>query len=188
MSRFWAAEDLQIVRWLYPHVRTEKLAAILGRKISAVYAAGWNMGLHKTKEFLAGLRRPGYAPGRMAQTQFKKGCRTGKAAQNWCPIGTVRTDKGGFQRIKVREAKYGKEATGFGNTKVWPLLNRHVWEQHKGPVPPSHAICFRDGKRTNCAIENLECISRAELAQRNVMWTRYPRDLALAIQMNGALK
>lgn len=218
MRRFWAAEDLQLLRWLYPHVLTAKVANLLERSIRATYGRAKIEGLRKTREFLAsaesgllrkgeqreaskatqfkpgqvppnkGLRRPGYAPGRMAQTQFKKGRRSGKAAENWVPIGTIRTDTEGYQRIKVREAVYGKEASGFGNTKVWPLLNRYVWEQHRGPIPPDHAVCFKDGKRANCEIENLECISRAELARRNVMWTRYPRDLALAIQLNGALK
>jgi hypothetical protein len=57
-----------------------------------------------------------------------------------------------------------------------------------GPIPPSHAIAFRDGDRSNCAIENLEMVSRAELARRNVMWNRYPKELCLAIQLRGALK
>jgi hypothetical protein len=133
-----------------------------------------------------GLRRPGYAPGRMAETQFKKGDRTGIAAKNWRPIGTIRADGEGFLRIKVREGVKG-EAYGFGNTKIWPLLNRHTWEQHRGPIPPSHAVIFMDGDRANCAIENLDCISRRELMRRNSVH-RLPKELADLIQLSGALK
>jgi hypothetical protein len=213
----WTDDDRQFMRWLYPHVKTDKIAVLLGRGVSTVYQQAAKMGLRKTEEFRTsaesgilrkgewhegsvatrfqkgqtpankGLRRPGYAPGRMRETQFKKGCRTGVAAENWCPIGTIRADSEGYLRVKVREGTKG-EAYGFGNTRIWPLLQRHVWEQEKGPIPPGHVICFVNGDRSNSAIENLECISRADLARRNAMWRRYPRDLALAIQMNGALK
>jgi hypothetical protein len=91
-------------------------------------------------------------------------------------------------RIKVREAVYGQEPTGYGNTRVWPLLNRHVWEQNNGPIPPKHVVVFKDGDRSNCAIENLDLISMAELAHRNRMWNRLPRELAEAIQLQGVLK
>jgi hypothetical protein len=65
---------------------------------------------------------------------------------------------------------------------------RQIWEKAHGSVPRGHVVCFKDRKRDHCDLTNLECISRGELARRNRMWTIYPRDLALAIQMNGALK
>src|SRR6185312_10334383 len=70
-----------------------------------------------------GLRRPGWGPGRMKETQFKRGERRGVAAENYCPLGTIKTDPEGYQRIKVRDAAPG-EHTGFGNVNVWPLLHR----------------------------------------------------------------
>jgi hypothetical protein len=131
---------------------------------------------------------PGWGPGRMKQTQFKKGERTGIAAKNWKPIGTILKDPDGYLRIKIREAVSGKEPTGFGNTKVWPLLNRVVWEQHKGPIPPKHMVIFKDRNRDNCAIDNLDCISMRDNAARNRMWTKYPRELAEVMQLTGALR
>lgn len=137
--------------------------------------------------FNKGLRRPGWHAGRMKETQFKKGCRLGIAAKNWVPIGTIKTDGEGYRRIKVREAKPG-EACGFGNTKVWPLLGRYVWQQANGPIPPKHLVAFKDGDRSNCAINNLELRSMADNCRRNSMWARLPRELAEVIQLNGALK
>jgi hypothetical protein len=135
-----------------------------------------------------GLRRPGYSEGRgrMQQTQFKKGSRTGAAADNWCPIGTIRADPEGYQRIKIREYEHGKEASGFGNTKIWPLLGRHVWEQHHGPIPKGHAVVFKDGRRDNCDIANLECISRRDLMLRNSS-QRWGKEVFEVIQLRGAL-
>ena len=86
----------------------------------------------------------------------------------WRPIGTILADSEGFLRIKVREGTKG-EPYGFGNTKIWPLLNRHVWQQHNGPIPECHIVVFRDRDRANCAIENLELISMADNMRRNTI-------------------
>jgi HNH endonuclease len=216
--RIWTKAELALLRRLYPDLPTKEIAKRLGRAITTVYGQAHKLGLRKTKEFLAsplsgwiykgdprqlgktfrfqkghapankGLRRPGYAPGRMKETQFRKGQRSGFAARNWKPIGTILPDSDGYLRIKVREAVAGEEATGWGNPDVWPQLHHEVWEQFRGPIPPGHAIAFKDGNRKNCAIENLECISRAELARRNRMWNTYPRELAEVMQLAGALK
>jgi hypothetical protein len=216
--RFWSDEDLTLLAALYPSLPTQAVAQRLQRTLFSVYGTAQKRGLKKSPEFLdseesgrlrkgefrpgtehtrfkkgqvpanKGLRRPGWAPGRMRETQFRKGDRTGVAARNWRPIGTILPDPEGYLRIKVREAVHGAEATGFGNVRVWPLLARHVWEQGHGPIPPGHVVAFKDRDRGNCAMDNLELISRAELAHRNRMWGRLPRELAEAIQLNGALK
>ncbi len=212
----WTKTELDRLRKLYPARPTQKVAELLRRSVCSVNGAAHKLRLRKTEEYLQspeacrlrrgeprpgvahqfpkghvpankGLRSPGWSPGRMRETQFKKGQRSGKAAENWKPIGTVLTDGEGYQRIKVREAMHG-EATGFGNSSVWPQLHRQVWEQHHGPCPLGHVVVFKDRDRKNCAIENLECISRGDLARRNAMWGRYPRELIEAISMNGALK
>lgn len=217
-GRPWTESELTRLRTLYPVQSTRKLAANLGRPAYSVYNAAYGLGLRKSPAFWEsdesgrlrkgqtrpqcigtqfqpghvpankGLRRPGWAPGRMRETQFKKGERRGVAARNRRPVGTVLPDTEGYLRIKVREALHGAEPTGFGNTRVWPLLQRHVWEQHYGPIPSGHVIVFKDRNRANCERDNLECISRAELAERNRMWNRYPRELAEVMHLNGQLK
>ncbi len=213
----WTPEEEAYLREHYPDGLTSAIAAHLERSIYKIYTKARKLGLSKSDEYIRnprnrcrlrrghgvgkstqfrkghapankGLRRPGWGPGRMKDTQFKRGERRGVAAKNWRPIGTILSDAEGYVRIKVREAEHGKEPTGFGNTKVWPLYQRYVWEQHNGPIPPKHLVMFKDGNRRNCAIENLECISMAENARRNRMWNNYPRELAEAIQLNGALK
>jgi hypothetical protein len=212
--RFWTEEELRILREQYPVKSTEEVAAALKRTVRAVYCYAKTLGIAKTQDYLkancrlqkgttagqatqftkghvpfnAGLRRPGWHAGRMRETQFKRGERTGIAAKNWRPVGTILTDGEGYQRIKVREAVHGKEATGFGNTKVWPLYSRWLWEQAYGQIPPKHLVAFKDGNRANCILENLELRSMAENARRNSMWSTMPRELALAIQLNGALR
>lgn len=216
--RFWTREDLAALAELYPNLPSKEVAAKLNRSLSATYGAAKKHGLKKSQAFLnsdaayripkgqtipgseshqfkkgqipfnKGLRRPGWSPGRMKETQFRKGQRTGQAARNWVPIGTIHPDSEGYLRIKVREAVHGKEVTGYGNVKVWPLYNRYLWELHKGPIPPKHLVVFKDRDRSRCVIENLELMSMADNARRNQMWQTLPRELAQVIQLNGALK
>lgn len=210
----WTPEHDAIMRQRYPHEHTEAIAADLGRPLTSTYQRAYALGLTKSAAYLAspaarrlrpntpnagwahrfpkghvpankGLRRPGWGPGRMKEHQFKPGCRQGIAAKNWCPVGTIRADAEGYTRIKVREATKG-EAHGFGNVKVWPLFNRHVWEQAHGPIPAGHAIAFKDGDKTNCALDNLELVSRAEMMKRNSVHN-LPKPVAQAIQLLGAL-
>lgn len=213
-GRAWSEEELEALRLAYADTPTKQLAEQFGRSLTVVYATAYKLGLSKSAAYLAspaacrlrreaselsiarryrpghvpankGLRRPGYSPGRMAETQFKAGVRIGIAAKNWCPIGTIRTDDEGYLRIKVREGAKG-EAYGFGNTKIWPLLNRHVWEQHHGPIPPGHAVVFKDRDRANVAIENLELVTRRELMIRNSS-QRWGKEVFGVIQLRGVL-
>lgn len=216
--RAWTDDDKRRLAELYPIQPTKSVAEALGRSLVSVNGTAFKLGLRKTPEYFAsdeykslltgatcpqwirhrypkghapankGLRRPGWHRGRMKETQFKKGERTGMAARNWVPIGTVRPDPDGYLRIKVRDAVYGKEPTGFGNVKVWPLYSRYLWEQHHGPIPPRHIVAFKDGDRKNCVIDNLALMSMVDNARRNSMWAQLPRDLAVTIQLNGVLK
>lgn len=214
--RFWTPQELATLADLYPTHSAAEIARLLGRKVLSVYQGAKKLGVKKTQAYLAehcrlkkgevipgsekhrfikgqlphntGLRRPGYHRGGMRETQFKKGVRSGIAAKNWVPVGTVLPDSDGYLRIKVREAVFGKEPTGAGNPDVWPQLHRCIWELHHGPIPLKHIVVFKDRDRQNCVIENLELISLAENARRNRMWTNYPPELARAIQINGVLK
>lgn len=210
-KRWTPAEDA-IIRQRVPNEPTYTVAAAIGRSVSSTYQRARTLGVEKSAAYLAspaagrtngrqgigtrfvkgsvpankGLRgRKGWAPGRMAEGQFKPGCRQGIAAKNWRPIGTILTDTEGYQRIKVREAEKG-EAYGFGNVRVWPLLQRHVWEQAHGPIPRGHSIVFRDRNRANCALDNLELVSRADLMRRNSVHN-LPKPIAQAYQLIGAL-
>lgn len=212
IRRPWTPEEEAYMRENYADTPTADLARHLGRAYTAVSQHAIRLGLTKSPEYLRstrlqpgqcigkehqfrpgqtpankGLRRPGWAPGRMAETQFRRGARNGRAAQNWRPIGTILPDSEGYLRIKVREAEYGKEPCGFGNVQVWPLLHRRLWEQAHGPIPEGHLVVFRDGNRQNCVIENLMLMTMADNARRNSMWN-LPRELAEVIQLQGALK
>lgn len=122
----------------------------------------WNKGM---------TYRPG---GRAAETQFKPGNRP----QTWVPIGTERLDKDGMLWRKVADTRSKK--------RDWICVHVALWESVHGPRPKGRAIVFRDGNKAHIAIENLECIDRAELMRRNTVH-RLPKELARAVQLLGAL-
>ena len=129
---------------------------------------------------------PGYWAGRMRDTQFQPGVRQAAAEANWRPIGTILPDSDGYLRIKVREAVSG-EPTGFGNKHAWPQLHRKIWQEHHGEIPEGHIVTVKDGNKTNCAIDNLELMSKADNARRNAMWRRFPQELIEVIVLRGKL-
>lgn len=62
-------------------------------------------------------------------------------------------EKKGYLRIKVAEPN------------TWIQLQRYVWEQaHPGQSAAGKLVIFLDGNNRNFAVDNLECVTRGELA------------------------
>ena len=53
-------------------------------------------------------------------------------------------------------------------------------------MPPKHAVRFKDGDRTNIAIENLELIHRGNLMRKNSVHN-LPKELVRVVQLRGAV-
>lgn len=128
-----------------------------------------------------GKRRPGYAPGRMAETQFKKG----RKAENEIPIGGCRLETKG--RVWLRKMRLD------GPPQFrWLPLARFVWEQHHGPVPKGHVVRINGWDRETpeppeaVTIDRLECITLAENFLRNSLY-RYPDPIVKAIKAKAVL-
>jgi hypothetical protein len=49
----------------------------------------------------------------------------------------------------------------------WEYLQRKIWADANGPIPPKHCVRFIDGDPMHCDLSNLELISMAENARRN---------------------
>jgi len=205
-KRLWSKADDRELRRHYPHMRTSTLARRLRRSLSSVYGRAGLLGLHKSAAYLAstdacrlrrgdhvgaafrfskghvpankGLRRPGWSPGRMKETQFKPGVLNGVAKRRFKPVGSTRLVDGYlYRKISAVPGPW---------TVNWKLESILVWERAHGPVPAGHALVFRNHDRTDVRLENLDLITRRELMARNTV-QNFPKPLALAVQLLGAL-
>lgn len=205
--RRWSREDDRLLRGFYPNTPTAEVARRLNRTVAAIYGRADKLGLNKSAAYLAspaacrlrrgdhvgaryrfqkghvpankGLRRPGWGPGRMKETQFKKGVLNGVAARRFKPIGSTRLVDGYL---------YRKVAAIPGPwTRNWKLVHVMLWESLHGRVPARHAVVFKNGDRTDIRAENLELIHRRDLMARNTVHN-LPKPLAQTIQVLGALR
>lgn len=206
--RMWTADELAVVRELYPNTLTAAIARKLGngRTAGKVYAIARKLRLHKSAEFMAssdacrlrrgdnvgaqfrfgkghvpankGLRRPGFAPGRMKETQFKKGQFPVNRDPEFYVLGALRVNTDGYIDMRV---SFEKGALG------WKALHTILWEDANGPVPVGYALCFKDRDKLNVELANLELLSRADLLRRNSIHN-LPPALRRTINTLGALK
>lgn len=205
--REWTPSEDAVLRARYATEHAARIATDLGRSLSTTYQRAQKLGLKKPLAWIAenaranmekpthggrrsrfqkghvsankGLRRPGYSVGRgrMQETQFKKGSRSGVAVRLYKPIGTERLSKEGYRERKIHD--------GLPLQSRWRAVHLLVWEEANGPIPKGHAIWFRNRIRADVRLENLELITRAELARRNVK--TYPIELRQITQLRGAI-
>lgn len=201
--RTWTPADVRALELLYPDVPNDVIARFLGRTVNAINARSDAMGLHKSARYLAspaacrlrrgddigtatrfrkgqapankGLRRPGWGPGRMKETQFKKG-----QSRNKMPLGATRLIEGYVYR-KVSEIPF------MPYTVNWKLEHHLVWTAAHGAIPAGHKLRFVNGDRQDIRLDNLELVSDAAMMARNTVHN-LPKPLASTIQLLGALK
>jgi hypothetical protein len=178
----WRSNEEALLRELYPDTPTKDIAAQLSRSLSTVYQQAQKLGLEKSEAYLAspaacrlrrgdnvgapyrfkkgqapankGLRRPGWAPGRMKETQFKRGERQGVAVKLYKPIGSERLSKEGYLERKVHD--------GLPLQSRWRAVHRIRWEEVNGPVPKGMVLkCI--GEKRNTDPSNWVAIPRAML-------------------------
>ena len=205
--RFWSPGEDAILRARYPDTPMPALrAALPGRSAVAIYVRAAALGVRRSEAYLAspaacrlrrgdevgkahrfqpghapwckGRRMPGYGPGRMRETQFRRGERHGVAARRWVPIGTERISKDGYRERKIND--------GLPLQARWRAVHLLLWESVHGPLPPGHAVAFVNGDRTDIRIENLALVTRAELMRRNTVHN-LPAPLPELVQLRGAL-
>ncbi|MGE4321043.1 MAG: HNH endonuclease signature motif containing protein [Acholeplasmataceae bacterium] len=92
-----------------------------------------------------------YAPG-CEKTWFKKGHKP----KNYLPVGTELMKSDGYVYTKIADPN------------KWKQSHRILWESVNGSYSTkTHALIFKDSDRTNITIENLELITRRQLAILN---------------------
>ena len=94
-----------------------------------------------------------------AATRFQKGSRTGRAAENYQPIGTERISRDGYLERKIHD--------GMPMQSRWRLVHLVEWEAVHGPVPEGMCLKCLDGDRKNTDPANWTAIPRGVLPRLN---------------------
>jgi len=174
----WTPEEIAFLRTWRTHDTLAELARRFNRRfgtalsVSAVdgactrygIRAGWD-GRFRPKEEPWNKGIKGYqAGGNAAATQFQPG----NKPHTWAPVGTrVKLAREGYWKVKVAESP-APGRSRFG----WVHEHRLIWEAAHGPQPPGTAIVFIDGDTDNLSLDNLACVTRAELARLNQLGWR----------------
>lgn len=205
--RYWLPIEVDILTAVYPDRGMAELVKIFGREPRSIWNKAQSLGLHRSAAYLAsdeakrlrkghkrGLKsrfpkgnvphnkgcthRPGWAPGRMAANQFKKGHLGGNAKQLLKPIGAERLSRDGYLERKVNN--------DLPMQRRWRAVHLIEWEAINGPLPDGHCLCFRDGNTRHIALANLELVSRADRMRRNSIHN-YPEPLKDVMRLRGKL-
>lgn len=102
-------------------------------------------------------KKIGNNPG-SARTQFKKGDRSGVAAEIYKPIGSERISDGYLVR-KIND--------GFPMQSRWRAVHLLNWESENGPLPKGNCLKCLDGNRLNTDPLNWELVPRGLLPRLN---------------------
>lgn len=171
----WTAWEEEYLRREYPDRPNADLAVFLHRSARAIQLKAKSLGVQKSPEYNEN--------GMFKMSQFKKGhapFNKGRERRFWVSADSeMRMRKGQFQPGQVRDDNpNSRKNKPIGHEKlysdgyVWIITehgrrqkHRVVWEQAHGPIPPDHCVKFRDGDPTNCSLDNLYLVSRADHAR-----------------------
>lgn len=207
----WTDDQLETLRLNYADFPTFLVAYVCKHTIGSTYRQAIKLGLRKSAKYLEsewacrlrggdvgkahrfpkghvpankGLRRPGWSPGRMAETQFKKG-RPAEQARNYVPIGSLRISKDGYVERKVTDDP------NLYPARRWVGVHRLVWEAEHGPIPRGYRVAFKPGRRSTdpekITVDALELVSAAEMMRRNTLHNNYPPEVRKLIQLRGVV-
>lgn len=206
----WTPEEVATLRAEFANVRTDDLAAKLGRSYTTVAQKAAKLGLRKSAAYLSspechrfdGIKGIGsrfsaghqtWNKGKPGTTGLQDGCRAtqfkpGRPAsesRNYRSIGSLRICADG-----VLEKKLSDDPRLLPKRR-WMAVHRLVWEAANGPIPNGWIVVFRPGQKTTdeaaITLDRLEVLTRSENMKRNSLYAKYPPELARVVQLRGAL-
>jgi len=211
--RHWTPAQIAQLRALYPDLKAATVAQEIGRTEKSVHAKARQLGIGKSEAFkkswASGRISAARNDPRMVATRFKPGHKTwnkgkpgttglhdncratqfkpGQKPHTTAPIGAYRVNvTKGIPRLEQKL----NDKPGPNHVR-WIPVSRIVWEQHHGPIKPKHIVVFADSKQATTVLEEITvdkliCITRAEHARRNSLYSK-DHELGRLAQLKGAI-
>jgi len=193
----WTHEQEQYLKENFANTSTQVLADVLGFSYGRTANKAFALKLKKNIEL---LKEHGRVNGKKSPAKFKKGnvpANKGKKmpAETYAKCKATMFKKcnephntkfdgaltlrkhnrdGEYVYIRVAKAK-------------WKPLQTVIYEKNYGPIPEGMKVIFKDKNRFNFSIDNLECVTCAELMERNSIH-RFPEELQKTIRLTAKLK
>jgi hypothetical protein len=187
----WKQQEITLLENLWPNVPTDKIAELLNRSTSSVWTKAKKMGLERSPQFIENQKKwfidnlikggaaTRFSKGNPAHNKGLKQCqfmskesiektkltrfKKRQKPHNTKPIGYERITIDGYTEVKTQNL------SGAGQFKNFKLKHRLVYEKHYGKLPEGFVVKFRDGDKSNFAIENLYAISLADNLIENAL-------------------
>ncbi len=183
---------LEIVR-RYPNEKSGDLAKEFNCNIYKIYKTAQRYGVTKSEAFKNSPQSGRIQKGQRLspKTEFKKGhipYFKGKKLP-YTPSHLWKKGNKPYNTAKDLEVRW-RHNPGYFFIRIsennWEFYHRYLWKQKYGEIPEGYNIIFIDGNSKNCKIENLACVSNAELAEMN-RHTKYPKAVRTAIELKNKL-
>lgn len=203
MVKKWNELEIEILKKEYPFIETKTIACKLNKTCKQCAYKAYNLKLKKDISFLRlqalrlkeggklyhfkkgqishnkGKKWAEYMPEKSAEKIRKSQFIKGQIPHNSLSLGTevIRKDKSGKEYLLIKA--HGEKKLVFKQI--------YIYEQSFGKVAKGKCVVFKDGNSLNCVIDNLECITRAELVIINSIHN-YPPELKQQIKKVNKLK
>jgi hypothetical protein len=200
VRRILTPEQVQEILKLYPNMESAKIAEMFNTSISNIYKTANRYKVKKSEDFNRSDKSGRIQKGQRLSvaTEFKKGVPNkykGKKRAEFVKPSKLKNfhlwKKGNKPPNTGKDGEIRwRYSPGYYFIRIsennWEFYHRYLWYTTYGEIPEGYNVVFRDGNRRNCKIENLECISNAELGERN-RHTKYPLEIRKAIETRNKL-
>ncbi len=184
----YTEKQLEFIRTHYPSCSRKELLVKFNETFGLDISLSQLIGITKNHNIKSG--RTG---------RFKKGnipWSTGLAGKGICKAGPT-AFKPGHVPTNTKDLGSERKSDGYTMVKIrsscscnnYELKHRVLWEENHGTIPENHVIAFKDGNKSNLAIDNLICVSRDELLILNKSgYQKAPEELKPTIMAVSKLK